>query len=254
MEITEHISAIQRDGTLLAEAARRAGLDADVPSCPGWRVRDLLRHQSYVHRWAAGYVANRHPDRVPRMTEAELLAAGPDDAGLIDWFVAGHEALVGTLRGAEPGLECWSFLPAPSPLAFWARRQAHETAIHRVDAELAAGSVTPFPADFAADGIDELIMGFFGRDARGEMPGQRILAVDAADAGTQWLIGLTPDGAGVAAVQRGRGRAECTVTGPAAALYRLMWNRATVTGEGIAVGGDPDVLRLWRDGMHVTWG
>ena len=35
--------------------------------------------------------------------------------------------------------ECWTFLPAPSPRAMWARRQAHETAIHRVDAQLAAG-------------------------------------------------------------------------------------------------------------------
>lgn len=250
MEIAEHISAIERDGALLATAAERAGLDAAVPCCPPWRVRDLLRHQGYVHRWAAAYIANQYTERVPRLTEAELLAAGPDDAGLIDWFVAGHQALVGTLRGADPDLECWSFLPAPSPLAFWARRQAHETAIHRVDAEQAVGPVTPFPADFGADGIDELLMGFFGRDAPGTMLDSLTLGVDAADVNASWVVGnkaaSVPPG--------GVGGTDCTLTGPASALYLLLWNRATVADGGIAVGGDLDVLRLWHDGMHVTWG
>jgi len=47
------------------------------------------------------------------------------------------------LSAAPPDLRCWTFLPAPSPLAMWARRQAHETTVHRVDAELAAASVAP---------------------------------------------------------------------------------------------------------------
>src|SRR6204780_1534249 len=63
---------------------------------------------------------------------------------------------------------CCGFLDAPSPLAFWARRQAHEPAIHRADAESAAGDVTPFPAVFAADGIDELLVCFA---SRGGVPG-----------------------------------------------------------------------------------
>ncbi|MER6443505.1 hypothetical protein ABT275_45720 [Streptomyces sp. NPDC001185] len=38
-------------------------------------------------------------------------------------------------------MTCWTFNPArvPSPLAFWTRRQAHETAVHRYDAEAATG-------------------------------------------------------------------------------------------------------------------
>jgi uncharacterized protein (TIGR03083 family) len=54
-------------------------------------------------------------------------------------------------------------MDAPSPLAFWARRQAHETAIHRADAESAGGVRPEYPPDFAADGIDELLMGFGAR-------------------------------------------------------------------------------------------
>ena len=42
----------------------------------------------------------------------------------------------------------------------WARRQAHETAIHRYDAESASGDVNGFDLDFAVDGIDEILVGF----------------------------------------------------------------------------------------------
>ncbi len=206
MEISQHLTAIDRDGDLLAAAAQQAGLDAAVPSCPPWQVRDLLKHQGYVHRWATAYVAEQHAERVPRLSEPELLAAGPADEDLLDWFRAGYQALTRTLRTADPAVACWSFLPAPSPLAFWARQQAHETAIHRVDAQQAAGNaVTAFPADFAADGIDELIMGFFGRGTADEPDGQRTLHVAAPDAGAEWLVTITTDGATVARGQRGGG-------------------------------------------------
>jgi len=209
MEIAAHIRAIQRDGDLLAAAAQRAGLDAPVPSCPPWQVRDLLRHVSYVHRWAAVFPGEgRLTPVTDRASEPEVLGGGPPDDELLDWFRAGHAALVETLRSADPDVQCWMFLAAPSPLAFWARRQAHETAMHRVDAELAdtvlantvlAGTVpTPFPADFAADGIDELIMGFFGRDS-GELTeeqragGRQSLLVRATDTGGEWLLDLTEE-------------------------------------------------------------
>ena len=139
MDVDRHISALEAEGRLLAEAAERAGLAAAVPSCPPWQVRDLLRHQGYVHRWAAAYVSVPIRAEAPELTEAEQLAAGAADDRLLDWFRDGHGALIRTLRAADPGVISWTFLDAPSPLAFWARRQAHETAIHRADAQLAAG-------------------------------------------------------------------------------------------------------------------
>ena len=68
---------------------------------------------------------------------------------------------------ADESLSCWTFLPAPSPLAFWTRRQAHETAIHGADADASAGRASVFPADFAADGVDELLTGFQARHRAG---------------------------------------------------------------------------------------
>jgi uncharacterized protein (TIGR03083 family) len=266
MEVSEHIAALERNGELLAAAAHQAGLTSAVPSCPAWHVRDLLRHIGYVHRWAAGYVVEQRKERMPdRPGEPELLRSGPADGGLLDWYRAGHAALVTALAEADPDLVCYYFLDAPSPRAFWARRQAHETAMHRVDAELAAGGQAPAPetAQFAADGVDELVMGFFGRDAEHltdaqRAGGRRRLQVVADDTGDAWHLELAQDGTLAFAVQRGTvqrgtGAADCTLTGPAAGLYLLLWNRAGPAAANVAVGGDASVLAAWQHGMRVTW-
>jgi uncharacterized protein (TIGR03083 family) len=264
MEVSEHIAALARDGELLAAAAQRAGLGAVVPSCPPWRVGDLLRHVSYVHRWAAMFVAEGRMERMAdRASEPDVLHGGPPDDELLGWFDAGHKALVETLRAADPDVRCWTFMPAPSPLAFWARRQAHETAMHRVDAELASGEPTPFPADFAADGVDELIMGFFGRDHEEltdeqRAAGRQSLLVRATDTGGEWLLELTEDGKLAASVRRGGGPAQsgwarCTLAGPAAGLYPLLWNRADPEAARVRVSGDHAVFGAWQDGMRVTY-
>jgi uncharacterized protein (TIGR03083 family) len=273
MEVSEHIAALQRDGDLLAAAAEQAGLTAAVPSCPSWQVRDLLRHIGYVHRWAAGYVVEQRRERMPdRPGEPELLAGGPPDAGLLDWYRAGHAALVTALTEADPDLNCYYFLDARSPRAFWARRQAHETSIHRVDAQLAArGQRTPVETEFGADGVDELIMGFFGRDAEQltdaqQAGGARTLQVVATAGGFggpspqastdkrgEWHVELTRDGKLAFAVRRGRAPADCTLTGPAGGLYLLLWNRADPKAARVTVSGDAGVLAAWQEGMRVTW-
>jgi uncharacterized protein (TIGR03083 family) len=247
-----HTAALDADGALLAAAAERAGLDAPIPGCPFWKMRELLRHTGYVHRWAASYVTHGYEQEVDRCSEDELLRAGPDDAELLGWFREGHAGLVRSLRSADPDLSCWSFLDAPSPLAFWARRQAHETAIHRADAESAAGDVTPFPAAFAADGIDELLVCFgSGGGVRG--PSRRLL-VRAADTGDDWLAEV---GTGITARRgvggaSGAGGADCVVAGTASELYLLLWNRLP-DGGSVTVSGDPGLLRSWQDQVQVRW-
>lgn len=182
--------------------------------------------------------------------EEEVLKSGPGDAELLGWFRDGHAALVETLRSADPGLSCWAFLDAPSPLAFWARRQAHETAIHRVDAELAAGVLTPVAADFAADGIDELIMGFAPREMAEPSPADGgTLQVRTTDSDDKWLIALGPK----VVAARASARADCVVAGRAANLYLLLWNRLAAADAAVSITGDTGVLRTWQSSMRVRW-
>jgi uncharacterized protein (TIGR03083 family) len=257
-DVPGYIGALRREGELLASAARRAGMGAQVPSCPGWAVRDLLKHTGYVHRWATGFVAQARARPAGALPEEEILDQGPGDAELPGWFRAGHAALVRALSTARPDLDCWAFLAAPSPLAFWARRQAHETAIHRADAEQAAAGEaaapgTSFAPAFAADGVDELLMGFLARNIRrGSWDGLGgSLAIHAGDgtAGTaDWLIAGGRDTAGVS---RGTGPADCDVAGPAAELYLMLWHRGPAAG--LRVTGDPGILTAFGQALRITW-
>jgi uncharacterized protein (TIGR03083 family) len=239
MDVSHHIDALRVDGSHMAAAATLAGPDARVPTCPEWAVRDLLLHLGSVHRWATAYVAGGHTE--PGAVDfATARGPVPADAELVDWFSAGHAALVAALAGASPDLQCWSFLPAPSPLAFWARRQAHETAIHRVDAEsAAAATLSPIGSAFAADGIDEMLVAFGSvRRAKPEGEGQEpaLMAVRCTDEEAGWHVRLEPDGiAAEPADGRDEGVAACTVRGAAAHLYLTLWRRRspdTLTVEG----------------------
>ena len=163
MDAPELLDRLRDEGHRLAAAAEWAGLDAPVPTCPDWRVRDLLGHIGGVHRWAAAHVAGPRPEPMPDDEVAPLFVAPADDK-LVAWYRDGHADLVATLAAADPATQCWAFLPAPSGVAFWTRRQAHETTVHRIDAELAAGgSLTTIDAPFAADGVDELLACFITR-------------------------------------------------------------------------------------------
>ncbi|MEU9292505.1 maleylpyruvate isomerase family mycothiol-dependent enzyme [Streptomyces sp. NPDC048266] len=282
MKITEHIDALEAAGRGLAEAAEAAGPDAEVPTCPGWRVRDLLRHTTMVHRWATTHVAEGHTTYQPGDGEPAL-----DGGELLAHYREGHAGLVAALRAAPETLECWTFLPAPSPLAFWARRQTHETTVHRADAESAL-TAGPGPVDprVAADGIDELLRGFHGRDrSRVRTPEPRTLRVRATDTGDVWTVRLSATepprterearpaggvaGAGGVGVVRGAGAgsesagasasvgaaapasAVTELSGPADRLYLTLWNR--LPADAVTLAGDEELARLWRETSGITW-
>ncbi|WP_037676216.1 maleylpyruvate isomerase family mycothiol-dependent enzyme [Streptomyces griseus] len=238
METAEFVEILDQEGQWLAAAAARAGTDAKVPTCPEWQVRDLLRHTGAVHRWAAGFVAERHTSPRPPGDAPDL--DGPE---LVAWYRDSHRHLVDTLSAAAPDTECWAFLPAPSPLAFWRRRQAHETAVHRYDAESAlSGAPHPIGTDFAVDGIDELLRGFHTRPkSRVRTDEPRLLRVRATDADAVWTVRLSSEPP--AATRGESGDAECELSGPAEQLYLALWNRVSVP----TVTGDASLAAFWRE-------
>lgn len=247
METDDYIGYLEREGGLLAEAAAAAGERAGVPTCPGWTVGELVRHTGTFHRWAARIVGERLAGPVPE----DAAPAGPVGAELVPWFRAGHRALVATLRGAGEGADCWAFLPAPSPVAFWARRQAHETAVHRVDAESArGGALTAVDAGFAVDGVDELLRGFHGRErSRVRAKGPAVLRLRATDADEVWTVRLSAD-AGPRTVRDADGAADCEMAGAAQDLYLALWNRLPL--DAVAVSGDASLAGLWRETSAIT--
>ncbi|HET8914259.1 MAG TPA: maleylpyruvate isomerase family mycothiol-dependent enzyme, partial [Propionibacteriaceae bacterium] len=165
LTIDQYLTAIRSAAERLHDHAAEAGLTAPVPSCPGWDVAALVAHQGMVHRWAAAHVSG---DSDHRTEDSEAAAAAAPD--VVAWFDEGVHALTKILSEAPDDLEAMVFLRhAPPPRLFWARRQAHETTIHAVDAQAAALRRLPRPAEImindelAADGIDELLRGFLPR-------------------------------------------------------------------------------------------
>jgi uncharacterized protein (TIGR03083 family) len=250
METAAHIAALRAQGRMLADAARRAGLGAPVPTCPDWSVRDLVAHTGGVHRWATAFVAEGRAEEMGREEKRRYYDTAPGDPDLVDWYTESHAALVAALESAPPGLACWSFMPAPNPVAFWARRQAHEAAIHRVDAQTAAGRVTPPAAALASDGIDELLSCFLTRPDGGlRADPARVLGVRAADTDADWTVRIGPDK--VEVLHGASGTPDCAVTGAAADVYLLLWNRAGT--DRLRVEGDGSLLDHWRGSARIRW-
>lgn len=245
MEIAEHLAALQAEGELLARAAEQVDHAAPTAGAPAWTVADVLRHVGTVHRWATTAVRTGSTDG----------SAYPDDTGsavtgadLVEWFRAGHAALVETLSTADPAVRTFTFLPAPSPLAFWVRRQTHETGIHRADVESGGGPVTPFDRAEALDGIAEMVGGFAARPSKRTAGGRTLGVLPLDAAGTGWLVRPgeppRPDPAAAAG-------ADCALRGTASDLHLLLWNRPAGDVETV---GDPDVLAAWRKSVRVRWG
>ena len=249
MRVEEHIEALAREGDRLVAAVTKVDLDATVPTCPEWTVRELTHHVGRTHRWAAVHIRDARTEPVATEDEDAVWGPMPTDTDLVAWFREGLGRVVGDLRAAPTDLACWSLLPAPTPLAFWARRQAHETAVHRADAQSAVGDIDPVPAAFAADGVDELLMCFFSRPRnRVRAEATRTLQVTTTDADAAWTVHIGPDGA---RAERGVASADCTLAGPASDLYLALWNRRGL--EDLTVEGDRSLLDLWRERATVRW-
>lgn len=250
MEIAEHVSALQDEATKLGDAAASAGLDAPVPTCPEWTVNDLVRHVGHVHRWAAAHVRDQRPSPLDSSNEPDVIGPAPSDIELLDWYADGHQALAKVLAEADPSLECWSFLPAPSPLAFWARRQCHETTIHRADAESAAGAIGAIHPAVAGDGIEELLGGFLARPRQRDVTEPLTLHLVATDTGQSWTAVLGPDAVVLDPARVPDGPA-VTVRAPVSDLDLLLWNRRSA-GD-VDVSGDRSVLETWNRLVQIRW-
>jgi uncharacterized protein (TIGR03083 family) len=247
VDVAALLDHLAEDGPLLRAAAERAGLDAPVPGLR-WNVRELVTHTGGIHRWAADIVAtsgHRYDTDAGR-----AVGTGPADAELLDWFAAGHTALVDTLRAASDDLDCTTFLPAPSPRVFWIRRQAHETAVHRADAEAAAGAVTVFAAGFAQDGIGELLQGFAARRANA-IDTPATVALVPSDDSAPWRVRLGGERIVAEPVAAAPEDADLTVTGTASELYLWLWNRPS---SAATVTGDDRLAARWAEAVRVRWG
>jgi uncharacterized protein (TIGR03083 family) len=252
LDLERYLDEITASADALAADADVAGTDAPVPTCPAWQVADLVAHLGMVHRWAtANLTGAADPSGVATAALAE--AATCDDPA--DWLRAGAAALVEALRSVPDDVPAMVFLRnAPQPRLFWARRQAHETTVHRIDGlsarlgRMPVASDVHLAADLAADGLDELLTGFLPRPKaklRAEVP--ITVTVAPTDVDAAWTMRISAD-APVTTHGSDPG-SDAVFTGTAAALYLGLWNR----GDEIAETGGMEAVGLWRERARITW-
>lgn len=254
MDVEDYIGFVMAEGDRFAAVADKGTLDVAVPGCGDWDMRALVRHLGVIHMWAAANIAFPAPDGLFVDEMAVLtdywpeLAEWPDDADLVSWYRRTHANLVDVLESTPPDHECWTFLPAPTPLTMWSRRQASEIAVHRFDAEEARGIPTHFEPAFAADMLDELLSGFAPRPRDIAVKGEPVIHAHAADVDEHWYVTFTSEGIRTA---RDGGDADLAVTATAAELYLLFWNR--IADSAVALAGDTGLMDVWRESCRVRW-
>jgi uncharacterized protein (TIGR03083 family) len=230
-----YLEAIQRESARFREVLTDCDPAALVPSCPDWRAADLLWHLGHVQDYWSAVVESRpenpHHEEPPRPGTY---------AGLLDFFDQQHARLVSALRDADPADSATTWKSDDQTVAFIFRRQAHEALIHRLDAELAAGQVTPLDQALASDGVEEILDVMFGGcPPWGTFaPLPHYVRFDLTDTDQQvWVqigrfSGIEPDSEvehvgedDIHVVDDPRTEPDAVVEGPAGALDAWLWRR-----------------------------
>ncbi|KAA9164896.1 maleylpyruvate isomerase family mycothiol-dependent enzyme [Amycolatopsis acidicola] len=228
MQHAEFVAEIEKQSSALRTAAVSAGPDAPVPTCPRWTVSRLVGHLGRVQSWVRKALAD------PTGADTDPGRPPEDWETLLAWFDEQRTGLVAEL--SDPEKPAWLPFPRyPKVAASWARRQAHEAAIHRLDAEhaLAPEPEVSYGAEFAADGVDELIAFMVpGRRDWTKTSATGSVVLYATDVQRGWRVDLAP---GVPPeIRPGEGSGDLTITGTADQVYRRVWARpseATVVGD-----------------------
>ena len=230
----DHLTA---DVARVLAVIEHGDLTAPVAACPGWDVRRLVEHLGMIHRWA------RHC-AVHAASPTDVAPFEPGDRDLGGWFREGATDLVDTLRGLDPAAPTWHPFTVERVARVWPRRQAHETAMHRWDAQTAIGAADPIAPELASDGIDEYFEVAIPRLTKRErltLPTSS-LHVHCTDVDGEWLV-WNDDGD--YRMQRAHEKGDAALRGPAEAILLRLWGRESPRAGELSPVGDESALAAW---------
>lgn len=223
----DYLNAIAEHSKGFAVASE-GNLDAGVEGCPGWDVADLVWHLTEVHWFWATIVEERLKDppaesRRPERAERDRL---------IEAFRRGADRLIDVLERTPDDARVWTWAPAQQHVAFIARHQVQEAAVHHWDAAHAAGRDLDIEPAVAVDSVDEFLTFSVSSDAdpaeptRPSLEGKLVLACSDADAAWSIADGEAP---GTVKATEGTVARATTVTASASDLLLWLYGRVEVS-------------------------
>jgi uncharacterized protein (TIGR03083 family) len=227
-----HLEALRRDSEALLAAARAADPATAIEDCPGWTPVDLVWHIGEVHWFWSSIVGDRLPG-----PGAYVAPERPDaDDEVFAFAERSAHRLDDVLSSTDPSTEVWTW-SEPHDAGFVIRRMAHETAVHRVDAERAAGRDHRIEPELAADGVDEFLTHFLRWAAKDAEPIEGRVHLHCGDAAGEWTVTMDDDGGWNVAREHSKG--DAALRGDAHDLLLVLWRRAPL--DAVQVFGDRDI-------------
>jgi uncharacterized protein (TIGR03083 family) len=239
MDADDFLAVVHDESTGLLAAARGADPDAAVPGCPEWTTADLVWHIGEVHDFW-GWIVRERATAPDGYVDPQRPGIGlPTDeafAALCTFASERAAELHRVLTETDPATEVWSWAPRHD-VAWVVRRMAHETAVHRLDAEHAAGRAHRMAPDLASDGIDEFLDYFFPLAAPDTAALAGSVHLHCTDAEGEWTV--RPDDAGSHTVARDHAKADAALRGEAHDLLMVLWRRSPL--DAVTVFGDAEL-------------
>lgn len=237
------LAALRREGAAFRAAVTEPDAATPVPSCPEWTVRDLVVHLGRIYVWVRQCVeaAGENPPR----SQAE-----PGGGEMLPWFDDVFAALLTRLDATEPEAPAWNWSTQPKLAGFWPRRMAHETAVHRWDAQMVTGMAEPVEPALAADGVSEVLDTWLpGGRGTTQNGATGLVRLTATDVDRTWLVRLRAEGVTLldeSTVFEEGAEAQTGVGGTASDLLLGLWGRLAPTT--LAFEGDPERFAALRVG------
>jgi uncharacterized protein (TIGR03083 family) len=239
MDRRRFLDTLQNESTALIATARQVDPQAHVPGCPDWTTVDLVWHIGEVHDFWGWIVRERSlaPDGYEDPVRPGTGLPPDEEFAAVATFASERAAeLYRVLAGTDAATPVWSWSPQHD-VAFVIRRMAHETAVHRFDAERTAGHDHRLDPQLAADGIDEFLA-FFLPVVPSDAPALAgSLHLHCTDADGEWTIRPGDDGGST--VSRDHAKADAALRGDAHDLLMVLWRRLPL--DAVTVFGDVDL-------------
>jgi uncharacterized protein (TIGR03083 family) len=214
-----------------------------VPSCPGWTVGELTRHLGgFYHRIRLHAGVGGADDRWPPLAVPDEAPAA-DDPAVVTWFGEQLAGILAQLESLDADTPTYNWAPRPRVAAFWHRRAAHETAVHRWDAQVATKLPEPIESKLAGDTVAECLDTFLPAGRRQPTDMHGLVHLAATDLGQNWYVRLRGDNVSLLDTDDTLD-ALATATGSASDLALALWGR--VPFDVLEISGDPALFEAIR--------